>query len=195
MPQEQDNDVSAIKEQLLKREEVFQGNFLKVRRDTILTATNLTRTREYITHPGAACIICLFDDETTLIETQWRQPCQRAFVEFPAGKLDPAESPLACAKRELKEETGYEARQWHYLGRLHNALGYSNEKLELFLARDLTAGEQALDDGECLTVSRVPLKQVIEQCDNGTITDVKIVIGAYWAQRWLMGKMPEKSMP
>ena len=189
------NELDLIQERLLGRQEVFHGNFLKVRRDTILTATHLERTREYITHPGAACIICLFEDETTLIETQWRQPCEAAFIEFPAGKLDPEESALVCAKRELKEETGYTARQWHYLGRIHNALGYSNEKLELFIARDLTAGEQDLDEGECLTVQRVPLSQVLRQCDNGEITDVKTVIGAYWAQRWLRGEIPEKAMP
>lgn len=183
-----------IQETLIAREEVFHGNFLKVRRDTIKTATDLQRTREYITHPGAACIICLFDDQTTLIEEQWRQPCESAFIEFPAGKLDPKESPLACAKRELKEETGYEAEEWHYLGRIHNALGYSNEKLELFVAKSLHAGEQHLDDGECLRVKRVALADVIAMSDNGIITDVKTVIGAYWVERWLQGKLKEKSI-
>ena len=170
------------------REDVFKGNFLKVRRDTVTTATGLTRSREYIVHPGASVIVCLFDDQSVLMEYQWRQPCERAFWELPAGKLDPDENPLVCAKRELSEETGYEADEWHYLGRIHNAIGYSDERLEIYLAQGLSEGTSHLDEGECLSVVRMPLTQALQMIQTGQITDVKTIIGLLWAEQVIEGK-------
>ena len=105
------------------------------------------RSREFLRHPGAAGIVLLFEDDTVLLERQWRHPMGRSFWELPAGKLDPKEAPLVCAKRELHEETGFSARRWTELGTLHNAIGYSNEGIVMFLAEGPEAGEQALDDG------------------------------------------------
>lgn len=184
-----------VRETFIKDEDVFSGNFLHVKKHTVKTASGLIRTREFITHPGAATIIPLFDDGTTLLEYQWREPCQRAFWEFPAGKLDPNEEPLVCAKRELEEETGLVAKNWAYLGRIHNAIGYSDERLELYLAKDLTQKEQHLDDGECLALVRVPVKEVFSMVLNGEITDVKTIIGAFWLEKYLKGELPEKSLP
>lgn len=108
--------------------------------------------------------------------------------------MDPNEEPLVCAKRELEEETGLVAKDWAYLGRIHNAIGYSDERLELYLAKDLTQKEQHLDDGECLALVRVPVEEVFFMVLNGEITDVKTIIGAFWLEKYLKGELPEKPL-
>jgi len=189
MPKVTDEMIAAVRETKTKTERVFDGNFLHIDRDTVTTASGLVRSREYIRHPGASVIIALFDDETILLEFQWRQPCEKAFWELPAGKLDPNEKASVCAKRELEEETGYQADQWYYLGRIHNAIGYSDEHLEFFLAKGLKAGDRHLDEGECLEVYRLPFKEVKEMTLNGDITDVKTIIGVFWLEKYLKGEM------
>jgi ADP-ribose pyrophosphatase len=118
-----------------------------------------------------------------VLERQYRYPVRRTFIEFPAGKIDPGEDPLVCGKRELFEETGYVATEWTRLGVIHNAIGYSDEHIELWLARGLTEGERKLDEGEFLDVFTAPLPELIDAIHAGDITDVKTIIGAYWAQR------------
>ena len=184
-----DEMIVAVRETKTKTERVFDGHFLHIDRDTVTTASGLVRSREYIRHPGASVIIALFNDETRLMEFQWRQPCEKAFWELPAGKLDPNEKASVCARRELEEETGYQADQWYYLGRIHNAIGYSDEHLEFFLAKGLKAGDRHLDEGECLEVYRLPFKEVKEMTLNGDITDVKTIIGVFWLEKYLKGEM------
>lgn len=185
--------INRVKETQTATERVFDGNFLHVDRDTVVTASGLTRTREYIRHPGASVIIALFDDDSVLLEYQWRQPCRRAFWELPAGKIDPDEEPSLCARRELEEETGYQAREWFYLGRIHNAIGYSDEHLEFFLAKGLVSGTRHLDEGECLEVQKVRVSDLKQMVLNGEITDVKTIVGTYWLEKYLAGQMRPKA--
>ncbi len=184
-----DEMISRVKETQVKRERVFDGNFLHIERDTVITASGLTRSREFIRHPGASVIIALFDDESILMEFQWRQPCGRAFWELPAGKLDPNEKAIVCAQRELEEETGYRADEWFYLGQIHNAIGYSDEHLEIFVAKGLRQGRRHLDEGECLDVFRLPLAEVKRMSLTGEITDVKTLVGMYWLEKFMAGEM------
>ena len=189
MPTITEEMIKRVKEVKTSSERVFDGNFLHVDRDSVTTASGLVRTREFIRHPGASVIIALFEDQTVLLEFQWRQPCEMAFWELPAGKLDPNEKPVTCAKRELEEETGYRASEWFYLGKIHNAIGYSDEHLEFFLAKGLKTGARHLDEGECLDVFRVPFEEVRQMVLNGEITDVKTIVGIYWLEKYLEGKM------
>ena len=189
MPKVTDEMIVAVRETKTKTERVFDGHFLHIDRDTVTTASGLVRSREYIRHPGASVIIALFDNETILMEFQWRQPCEKAFWELPAGKLDPNEKASVCARRELEEETGYQADYGYYLGRIPNAIGYSDEHLEFFLAKGLKAGDRHLDEGECLEVYRLPFKEVKEMTLNGDITDVKTIIGVFWLEKYLKGEM------
>ena len=189
MPKVTDEMIVAVRETKTKTERVFDGHFLHIDRDTVTTASGLVRSREYIRHPGASVIIALLTDETILMEFQWRQPCEKAFWELPAGKLDPNEKASVCARRELEEETGYQADQWYYLGRIHNAIGYSDEHLEFFLAKGLKAGDRHLDEVECLEVYRLPFKEVKERTLNGDITGDRTIIGIFQMEKYLNGEM------
>ena len=164
---------------------VFDGKLLKVHRDTVRLPDGSQGEREYIRHPGAVAIVALFEDGKVLLERQFRYPHRREFIEIPAGKLDPGEPHLDTAKRELLEETGYIAAEWTRLGVIHTAVGYTDEAIELFLAKRLTPQKQKLDAGEFLEVLRVPFGEAVAMVRDGRITDSKSVAGILWADRWV----------
>ncbi|WP_079418994.1 NUDIX domain-containing protein [Thiomonas intermedia] len=176
---------AALREHTLDSEMVFRGTFLNISRDLVRLANGAQVTREYIRHSGAVMIIPLLDNGNVLMERQFRTPMQRVMVEFPAGKLDAGESWLACAQRELREETGYSAREWAYIGPINNAISYSDETIHLAFARGLVAGAQALDDNELLDVFEASPHDTLAWVRSGQITDVKTVIGAFWLEKML----------
>jgi ADP-ribose pyrophosphatase len=165
----------------------YDGGFLKVHRDTVSLPDGKLTKREYIRHPGAVVIIPVLDDGKVLLERQYRYPNDRVFIELPAGKIDPGEDPLACAKRELEEETGYTASHWQFVSTIHNAIAYSDEHLDMYLARGLTAGEAKLDDGEFIETITVSVDDMLDWVRSGKISDVKTVIGAFWLDKLRSG--------
>ena len=176
-----------LREQLVSSASVFNGNFLKVKRDVVRMPDGAHATREYILHPGAVMIVPLLDDGRLLMERQFRYPMGRVMLEFPAGKLDAGEALLRCAQRELLEETGYSAAEWAHAGVLHNAIAYSNEGIEIFFARGLVAGQQALDEGEFLELVTHSPAELDALCASGELTDAKTLIGLLWLSRWQSG--------
>jgi ADP-ribose pyrophosphatase len=176
-----------LKETRIDGQTAYDGKFLKVERDRIRLPDGMETHREYIRHPGAVVILPLLDDGRVLLERQFRYPNDKVFVEFPAGKIDPGEDHLACARRELEEETGYTAGSWQFVCTIHNAIAYSDEHLELFLARDLRAGQAQLDEGEFLECFTVTMPELMRMVREGEITDVKTIIGAFWLEKILSG--------
>jgi ADP-ribose pyrophosphatase len=172
-----------LEERFVSGELVFDGALLKVRRDVVRLPDGAQGTREYIRHPGAVAVVPLFEDGAVLLERQFRYPHRRVFIEVPAGKLDPGEPPLATAKRELLEETGYAAAEWTRLGTLHTAIAYTDEAIELFVCRKLKrAGGPKLDSGEFLETMVVPFEEAIAMVRDGRITDAKSVCSLLWAR-------------
>jgi len=178
---------SHLKETRITTDLAYDGDFLKVQRDKVELPDGKATTREYIKHPGAVVILPLFEDGTVLLERQYRYPLERVFIEYPAGKIDHGEDHLSCAKRELLEETGYTATAWQHVCTIHNAIAYSDEHLELYLARGLVAGERQLDEGEFLDVFQAPLTDMLSWVKEGKVTDVKTVIGTFWLEKIVAG--------
>lgn len=159
---------------------VFEGNLLKVHRDTVRLPDGTQGTREYIRHPGAVAVLALFDDGQLLLERQYRYPARREFIEIPAGKLEPGEPPLDTARRELLEETGYAASEWQRLGELHMAIGWSDEVIHLFVARGLAQQGARPDAGEFLETFQVPFDEAVAMVADGRISDAKSVAAILW---------------
>jgi ADP-ribose pyrophosphatase len=179
-----------LNETQIDSERVYQGHFLKIDCDTVRLPDGSQSKREYIRHPGAVVILPLLKDGSVLLERQFRYPLRRAFIEFPAGKIDPDEDPLACAQRELLEETGYTASDWKFVCTIHNAIAYSDEHLDIFLARGLTPGQSRLDEGEFLETFTASMADMLTWIREGKITDVKTVIGTFWLEKILRGEWP-----
>jgi ADP-ribose pyrophosphatase len=179
-----------LEEVSLHSEQVFDGHFLRVWRDTVRLPDGAQAQREYIRHSGAVMVVPLLDDGRVLMERQWRTPMRRVMVEFPAGKLDAGESWQACAQRELREETGYRAREWAYIGTINNAISYSDEVIHLAFARGLEAGAQQLDAHEFLELIEVDADELMDWVRTGRVTDVKTVIGSFWLDKLRRGDWP-----
>ena len=176
-----------LRKERISGEDIYGGIFLKMKRDKIILPDGEETVREYLTHPGAVAIVAILEDGRVLLERQYRYPIAKACIEIPAGKLEVGEDHLLCAKRELEEETGYTAKKWSYIRRIHPVISYSTELIDIYLAEDLVAGESHLDDEEFLDVFAAPLEQLIGWVENGEITDVKTTISAYWLDRYRSG--------
>ncbi|HEX8980362.1 MAG TPA: NUDIX hydrolase [Parasulfuritortus sp.] len=175
-----------LTEHTLESETVYQGRLLHAKKDRVRLPNGQESTREYLIHPGAAVILPVFENGDILLERQHRYPLHRDFLELPAGKFDPDETELACAQRELLEETGYAAGAWRHLNTVYPCIGYSNERLVYFLARDLKHEGDNLDHDEFLEILRVPFADALEMVRDGRIDEAKTIMGLLWWARFGM---------
>ena len=177
------HDDEHLAEKKISGEGVYDGIFLKMKRDTVSLPDGQHAVREYLEHPGAVAILAVLDDGRILLERQYRYPIAQAVIEIPAGKLNAGEDPLLCAQRELQEETGYTAKHWSKIRRIHPVISYSTEFIDIYLAEGLSPGPARLDEEEFLDVFAAPLEELLHWVEMGKITDVKTIISTYWLER------------
>jgi len=175
-------------ETLLESRTAYEGKLLTLKEDQVKLPDGNSATREYVLHQGAAMVIPLFDDFSILLERQFRFPVRAHFLELPAGKIDLGEVPLATARRELLEETGYTAGRWRHLATLFPCVGYSNEKVELFLAQQLSHDGHPGEDGEFLECLRLGLDEALTMVTVGEISEAKTILGLLWADKLRKGE-------
>ncbi len=177
-----------LKEKTLSSASVFKGKLLDVRRDEVELPDGITTIREYIRHPGAAVMVPLLENGDLVFLSQYRYAVGEVMVELPAGKLDPGEAPLDTAKRELVEETGYTCERLTRLGLIHPCIGYSDERIAVYLATGLKPAKAEGESDEFVEPFELSLKEALEWIRQGKITDVKTIIALYWAERHLAGE-------
>jgi len=157
--------------------EIFYGKVLHLTEDKVRLENGHETTREIIHHNGAAAIVAFDEDDRLLMVRQFRYAIGEELLELPAGKIDPGETPIQCAARELIEETGYRAGRLTELGAIHPAAAYTSEAVYLFYAEELTRAQQNLDEDEFLTVEHMDFSQALDMVMNAEITDSKTQIG------------------
>ncbi len=165
-----------LTEHTLSTESVYDGALLHVHRDVVRTPSGADSVREWVAHPGASAVVPLFADGTTVLIRQYRYPARREFLEVPAGKLDPGETPAVAAARELAEEVGLKAATWTRLGVTYPTIGYSDEAITLFLAEDIEAAEGTTDEDEHVVPVRMPFAEAVARARRGEIEDAKTAI-------------------
>ncbi|SVB43437.1 uncharacterized protein METZ01_LOCUS196291 [marine metagenome] len=177
--------MSKLKETQKTSEKIFSGKLIDLYFDHVELPNGKSSTREWINHPGAVCIVPILPDGNLCLIRQYRYGPRDEFIEIPAGKLDTGEDPLVCAKRELQEEIGYIAGKLTFLTNIYPAIGFSNEKMWMYLAEDLQLSNQSLDQDEFLELFPLSLEEAINLINQGKITDVKTIIGILWLDRFL----------
>lgn len=161
--------------------EVFSGRLLKVQKDHVTLPDGTDTTREYIRHPGAVAIVPVLTDGSVVLVKQCRYPLDTILWEIPAGKLDHGaeESYLDCAKRELSEETGYEAENWQHLLSIATTPGFSDEIIHIYKAWNLTQYQQHTDQDEFIAIKSFSPKELKQMVNNGELYDAKTLCALY----------------
>lgn len=172
-------------EKTMKSEKLYEGKILTLRVDTVELPNKKYSKREIVEHSGAVAIVAVTNDNEIVMVRQYRKAIENYLLEIPAGKLEYNEEPLECAKRELKEETGYESKDIELLCEVYASPGFSTEKIYIFLAKDLQEGESDLDEGEYLEVEKIEVKTLIDMVLKNKITDSKSINGILMAQNKL----------
>ena len=175
---EEDPRDAGLAEKPITEDVAWTGRIFNVNRLRVELPDGRQALRDVVRHPGAVAIVALTDDGRICLVRQYRTSLSRVTVEIPAGKLDPGEDPLTCARRELKEETGMEAEQIAFLTTIATSDGFTDELIHIYMATGLTFAESDPDADEFINVDLVPLRELIDAVLDGRIEDCKTVTGA-----------------
>lgn len=182
---------SDFTEHTLDSRTVYRGRLLHVVEDAVRLPDGRTATREYIRHPGAVMVVPFTERGDVVLVRQFRYALKRHFIEIPAGKIEPGEAPLMTGRRELREECGIEAASWHHLTTVQPCVGYSDEHIELYVARELTRVASSPAEGEFIETLELGLDEAMAWVREGRITEVKTLIGLMWAEKLIRGEWPQ----
>lgn len=189
-----DSDLNKHSAQLLEKplnsKHVFDGKLLQVYYDEVELPDNTTSSREWIKHPGASAVVPVFEDGTIMLVKQFRYPPRKIFIEVPAGKIDPGETPHSSAKRELLEESGLSCEHLENAGSFYPAIGYADEIIHVFVGWGLTENKQNVDDDEFLLNYRIHLSEALNMIGSGEISDGKTICALTQAWMWWQKNKP-----
>ena len=169
-----------LEEKKISSKKIFKGKLINLFLDRVKLPNGKTGSREWVDHPGAACVIPIMPNGDICFIKQYRYASKKVFVEIPAGKLDKNETPLDCAKRELSEEIGYTSNKLTFLTKIYPAIGFSNEIMWMYLGEGLVKTEMKLDSDEFLELVPLKIDQAFSMVFSGEIVDVKTIIGIMW---------------
>ncbi len=170
-------------EKTIDEKHIYKGNIIDIYSQTVELPDGRTSTRDIVRHPGASVIIPISDNKELYLVEQYRKPIDKITLEIPAGKLDKGEDPMSCAVRELKEETGLEAKNIKHIMSIHSTPGFSDEVLHMYVATGLREGQSAADEDEFISTIKLPIEKLIRMIISGEITDSKTIIGILLADK------------
>ena len=170
---------------------LHQGRVFNLINEKYTLDNGVTTDMDFIQHPGAAAMVPMLNQTEVVLINYYRHAIREFIWEIPAGTLDPRESPMNCAKRELIEEIGYSADDWHQLGTITPLLGYSDERIHIFLASELQPAKQDLDADEMLNVHKMEFSAALQMILTGEISDGKTISGLFLAFNWLKKNCPD----
>lgn len=169
-------------EKTVKSETIYQGKVIHLHLDEVQLPNGKSASREIVRHPGAVAIIAITPEKRMVFVRQFRKPLDKTILEIPAGKLEKGEDPLDCAKRELIEETGYQAEEMNFVNKFYTSPGFADELLYIYEGTNLTAGDARPDEDEFVDLVELTLDEAFERIQTGEITDAKTILAVYYWQ-------------
>lgn len=162
-----------LTEKTISTESIFTGKVISLQVDTVTLPNGNESKRELVKHPGAVAVIAVTDEGKLVLVNQFRKPLEKAILEIPAGKIDPGEAPIKTAARELKEETGYTAKELELVTSFYTSPGFADEIIYIYEAKGLLQGVASPDADEFVEVTEVTLEQAQALVNDQTIHDAK----------------------